>query len=363
MSNEAERLWTEVVTRAFVMELVEMVAPIFIGRTVEGSVQTRYISVQDVDFQGKKINDVIHIELTAKILSDQGQWLQPMIVRIHKFPDRFSSEIRLYDVLCDRAAKFDDIHPTKLLHSDPQKLLIVYESIASDPILNLDPLLIDFSLGRIASVLHGYDVNNFRLDDLINSIKYILEYMPFQNDIKTSIQQFLERKAQMVPYTQSGFIPCTAFTPSLLKIKYKVDNPASVDLFMVANGKAFDTYIPMGVVDEDFHDRYEDVANFYAIDAFEEYLRTGSINETKERIERFLTGYNMISYRTFGLEFKSLYPVGHTLDLQLLLSIWLKEVASFDQNNPDLQRIRNLGHFSIYILSEGILDDLEIDTF
>lgn len=363
MSNEAERLWTEVVTKAFVMELVELVAPIFIGRSVGGSTETRYISVQDVDFQGKKINDVIHIELTAKILSDQGHWPQPMIIRIHKRPDRFASEKRLYDVLCDRAAKFEDIHPTKLLFHDSAKLLLVYESIASDPILNLDPLLIDFSLGRIASVLHGYDVNNYRLDDLIQSIQYILEYMPFRNDIKQTIQQYLTRKVQSVPYTQSGFIPCTAFSPSLLKIKYKVDNPGSVDLFMVANGKAFDTYIPMGVVDEDFHDRFEDVANFYAIDAFEEYLRTGGIQETKERIERFLTGYNMISYRTFGLEFKSLYPVGHTLDLQLMLSIWLKEVASFDQNNPNMTRIQNLGHFSIYILSEGILDNLEIDTF
>ncbi len=363
MSDDvANQLWTEVATKSFVMEIIEEIAHIFIGKDTEGG-KTRYISVQDVVFEGKQINDVLHIEASAKLLSDQGSWNQPMILRIHKNLSRFNSERRLYDVLVDRTSKFEDIHPTKLIYLNPQQLLMVYESIASDLLLNLDPLLIDFSLGRIASVMHGKDVNNYRVENLINNIIYILEYLPFPEDISKSLKELLTQKAEKVPFTQSAFLPCTAFTPSLLKIKYRTSNPSSIDLFTVAKGKGFDTYIPMGVVDEDFHDRFEDIANFYAIDAFEEYIRTGKIEETKERIERFLTGYNMISQNSFHLELEKFYPVGYILDLQLILSIWLQEVSSINISNPDYERINQLGMFSIHLLSEGVLDEFQIETF
>ena len=363
MSDNADRLWTDVVTKAFVMELVELIAPEFAKMTIHEGQQIRYISVQDVDYKGKTINDVIHIDLVAKLLTDQGHWDQPMIIRVHRTPSRFNSEMRLYDVLCDRAAKFDDIHETRKIFSDSSRLFAVYESVASDSILNLDPLLIDFSLGRIAAVMHGYDVNNFKTETLVQSLFYILEYMPFDKDLSESVKNLLNRRLQQVPYTLGGYIPCTAFTPSLLKIKFRIEDRKAIDLFSVASGKAFDTYIPMGVVDEDFHDRFEDVANFFAEDAFLEFLQSNGISETKERIERFLTGYSMISKETFGIDLKSLYPEGYILDLQLLLSVWINEVNSFDATNPDLQRMTRLGEFSIFLLSSGILDSLEVEMF
>ncbi len=359
MTSDAEKLWDEIATNSFVMELAESITPYLKENQIIRGNPVRYLSVKTVRFTGKEIVGVFHLDVDIEVLSDEGDWVEHVIFRIHQNPEAYKLEKKLHLLLEERTSTHKDIYVTPLLAEFPQKLLFVYVNYGTESILNLDYILVDFSLGRVAAIMHGLESKKLASKDILNTLKLMLQYLPFDPKTKQEFEKSLTNDLKSKKKILGGYVPCTTFSPKMIKIKPKL-SIEDIDLASCSDGTGFDTYIPMGVVDENIHDRFEDISNNYTEFAIQEFGRNQNLNVTKEKIERFLMGYE-IEFQKQGKSLYELYPDGFTLTYQFLIGIWLKLASEIETaTEPYIQTIERM---SDYLIFSKTFDVINVEGF
>jgi hypothetical protein len=310
------------------MEIAEIVAPYFRRKIKDETGQSaRFISVKDIQFNQKAKDDGIEFDVVIQLLSDQGSRSESVIIREFNDVNSFKGEISRYNTLQQRFLVFPFVNLLPMIHIDNDNHRIVYEKEVGFNIeqLGLSQELTDYTLGQITALLHGNKSINLELSNESTILDFLISHLPFTDEEQGSIRKLLTPHLKFLSSSTGGYSPCTYYDPRTLNFIPVLDKENITKTSVTEEG-AIQSIILVETPENTIADRMTDISVIFSRQAYDEFLTSGKIVETKQCLVDFLEGYNEISKRINMPQLSTLYPKGSTLNLQMLINFWLIEI-------------------------------------
>ena len=355
--------WTSFSLKNDIMEIAEEVAPLYRTRVTddEGN-PARFISVQNIQYEETNLGDIIEYHIEMYLLSDQGQLVQPFLLKEFKDQSVFQAEVMHFASLDQRCSKFPDIGPESMIHYNTDKRYLIYDKIQGQKLnqLTLRPENADFLKGRISAVLHGGEV--MQLDENVIrelSIFLLMNLKSFTDEEKVGIADLLERQFSKISGSTGGYAPCTQFSTNDFSL-VPINKSQPIDFELINQGKAFLINIPSRTPENLTNDRLSDIASLFHESAFNEYIETGDVILTKQDIDNFLQGYSGVTNELQIPSLIAMYPNGSTFDLQFIISSWLFEAEKINPEIIDVNDFerREILRYTYFLLMDEPFSDL-----
>jgi hypothetical protein len=337
------------------MELAEELAPLFQSKIKDkhGN-EARYISVHNIEYTKKSYNKIVEYEIDIHFFSDQGDYYQTLWIKEFADYDTMKEELDGYYDTVNVSINYPDINIYPLLKMDQERGLLIYEK---PPGFDLDRLgfsdeLKYFILGRIYGVLHGKNLEELDHVTLKEFLTFLINHLPFTDEEKRSVQNLVER--ELIKYKQNfgGLIPQMQIRP--VGIVFQIhDSKQKLSKETVSTTNDIVANLRYELPDKLTIDRMSDVAYLFHDRAFEEFQKTGKLDNTILEMSHYFAGYidALISLKLPSLE--QLYPIDNTINLQLLFVAWLREVEKLQIGALEPHKDRDLLQYSYYLLTDN----------
>ncbi|MHA2250382.1 MAG: hypothetical protein ACXAD7_08465, partial [Candidatus Kariarchaeaceae archaeon] len=285
-NDELKLSINKLVRKNQLMEIAELVAPFFkLRKKDEEGNPARFISVKDVQFNQIVKENHVEFDVTIHLLSDQGGWLQNVIIREFTDSDSFNDELTRYSTLEKRCFQFSNVTLLPMINIDQNNFRIVYEKQKGFTIyqLGLSQRLADFTLGQLAAILQGNEGVNIDQKASMEIFHFLLSHLPFTLEERESIMNLLAPHMDLLSRSNGGYYPCTLFDPYELQF-IPLQDKDSITMEAIANKGAILAVLLIQTPENLIIDRMTDVATIFSQRAFNEFRYTGDVLETKQSI-------------------------------------------------------------------------------
>jgi hypothetical protein len=317
-------------------------------------VTPKKLEFADMDYKFKKFQEFTELNLKLKLVLDDSKLDLDLIFRFYDNSEIMETAMKFEDSFVKRLEEtpFITLVPRQFEFID--EMCLVYSVPKGDDINTVDDLFRDFLIGKVMACIHGKELNNFRIDGLRQTLYLLLDNMPFSKSAAATIKNLID-KYEIGNYTLTGYTPYTEVKPNNWVIS---STKPLDDMYEIGKGKDYQVYVPVRPEDISLKDRFFDICNLYAEEIFLEYIEKQSINNIQEKIEALMAGYSNHLYQSEGVRLNNLNPEGNTMDLQVILTLWLIKSLEIDVDNLDRELIYNIEDFSIYILGNKLFSEI-----
>ncbi|MFV2015428.1 MAG: hypothetical protein ACC656_08385, partial [Candidatus Heimdallarchaeota archaeon] len=105
-------------------------------------------------------------------------------------------------------------------------------------------------------------------------------------------------------------------------------------------------------------DRMRDIAYYFSDRIYNEFTSSGNVSNTVENIKEFFEGYKTVATKLNLPPSNEMYPLGNTLNIQLVFTAWLNEVEKIQQGIERSIDDKDLLRYSYFLLTQNLFDDL-----
>ena len=287
-------------------------------------IRPKTIKVQSLDPTGRAgRNRKLHL-IDVVFSSDLGFHRARLFIKVFESVDKVLSEANGALQLQEWLVGLTDIKTPRLLYYSKDYQILVYEGLFAEDLENSDLALEEkyFISGLALSRIHGsnlkeVDIQRYYLlvDQLINQLLAIQvperTIIPFRDSIVEEIEKKLY-------YSYAGSRSFGDYHPGNIMVSKNAIRQRNT-------GRPSD-FMEIHLIDPEFVerddriDRMEDVGNYFAKIALEDYVQTGGLAKTLSFVKLFFAGYNTV-FDNKNITLEGLYPSGTTLELQIILSI------------------------------------------
>lgn len=317
------------------------------------------IAVNDVDFTSKDKKGYREFELQIHYVSDQGQLHQGVTVRQYHSIEDFNLEMDRYGEIVERSLLFQDLAMSPLVNVDAENNAITHEKVGGSRIedLGFSQNLKDYLLGRVYGILHGSEIERVSENTAREFFNFLLKYLPFTTPEKEKMESLLEKHIHYFSECYGGFTPQTRVLSD--NIVYKMSDAIQhMDKAMIDTGGIVQVSVNYQQPDELTDDRMRDIAYHFSDRVYNEFTSSGSVSNTLENIKEFFAGYKSIALILNLPPFNEMYPLGNTLNIQLVFAAWLNEVENIQQGVEMSVDDKDLLRYSYFLLTSELFTDL-----
>lgn len=346
--------WLTILTKPDIIEIVEPHIEIFKERIRGSNDQpARFINIDNLEFEMNIIGGVAEIFATINLATDQGRFDQKVIIKQFRSDNLLTNDLQRYRDLEQFAMRFPDIGTFPLIHVDNDNNYIFYEVFQGYEVDQLD-IPTDgknYMLGKVFAAIHSDSV--LKLDENIirEYLIFLLMHLPFTDEERESIVRLLEEQFIKISNCLGAYK--ATVNPSITNLRFHPTGE-QINLSTIKLGKAIMVTIGPQETENLMNDRMFDVASEFSKSAYEEFLITGGVVQTKLEMASFVQGYDDTYSSLTTRKIKDLYPDGITLDLHFLTHVWLNEVEKGKPTEVDPNDFedRDFLIYTLYLLIE-----------
>ncbi len=346
---------SSIFSRPDITEILELISPMYKEQLLSpDGIPSRFINVDNFNYDVEKVGDVNVFSVTINFGTDQGKFVQNVIIKQYFFQDNYDRDMRRYSDLEQSLLSYHDIRTYPIIQSSYDKKYIVFQIHSG---YTLDQLSIsgeakNYLLGRIISAVHG--AKTIPTDESVvrEYILFLLVHMPLTDEEREAFSYLLEDQFNKISDSFGAYD--LIVDPSIQNITFQPTGEATTTL-NIKNGIAFIVNLGPRISDNLMKDRMFDIASIFAHMAFEEYKSTNNVINTKVELNDFIQGY-MNAYNQYqSMEIKDMYPKGITLDLYIMAHLWLNEAEKVRSpyETPDNISEREVLIFSYFLMTES----------
>ncbi|MCE7734154.1 MAG: hypothetical protein GPJ54_04690 [Candidatus Heimdallarchaeota archaeon] len=317
------------------------------------------IAVNDVKYTSKEEKEYKQFELQIHYVSDQGQLHQGVTVRQYHKSEDFNLEMDRYGEIVERSLLFQDLAMSPLVNVDAENNAIIHEKVGGSTIgdLGFSQNLKDYLLGRVYGILHGSETDRVSETTAREFFVFLLKYLPFTSVEKEKLIALLEKHFGYFSQCYGGFKPQIQVLSDNIVFQMS-DGISHMDKSMIDSGGIIQVSVNYQRPDELTDDRMRDIAYHFSDRVYNEFTNSGTVSSAAENIREFFEGYKSVASILNLPPFSEMYPSGNTLNIQLVFTIWLKEIEKIQQGVEMSMDNKDLLRYSYFLLTQNLFDDL-----
>lgn len=342
------------------MRVAMKLAPFFQSRMMDNlGNPAETIAVNDIEYIAQEEKDYWQYELQIHYVSDQGQLHQGVTVRQYQNVDDFNSELDRYGEIVERSLLFQDLVMSPLVNVDAENNAISLEKVGGSKIedLSFSQNLKDYLLGRVYGILHGSQTDRVSETTAREFFNFLLKYLPFTPGEKERLGTFLEKHIEYFSQCFGGFTPQIRILSD--NIVYRMSDAIQhMDKALINSGGIIQISVNYQQPDELTDDRMRDIAYHFSDRVFNEFTSSGKVSNVLENIREFFEGYKSVTTILNLPPFNEMYPLGNTLNIQLVFAAWLNEVEKIQQGIDMSVDDKDLLRYSYFLLTQNPFEGL-----
>jgi len=315
------------------------------------------ISFEDFSYNVVQNDLSLDISLILDLIINGVREKTPYTIRFSKNAEIYQNERSLYEELKKRVGEIENLNIEEMILYDDSSSRIVYKGTVGTHLNELDPLYSNFLLGTISSMIHGDTVSDLDFKPLRETFNILLNNLPFEKEDCDELKSVIDKRFDGMKRTFSGYLPLTQIQKENIVVELE-KSIEEIDLYSLSKLIGLKVIIPMRVPRFEVKDRLNDLGVHFSEEAFNHYIETKDLEEIKGNLESFISGYSSSLYERTGVRIKNLYPDGLTLDLQLILNLWITEATKLDINNVDKERMKDIVDFTKLVLNPQFTKEL-----
>jgi hypothetical protein len=250
--------------------------------------------------------------------------------------------------------KYGDLRTPKLLFAFPEEKILIYEGIDGEPYFQADVTTKKKAVlaGRLLGAIQGPTTRSIDAESYENLMALMLQDLPIsalrREAIGSASSIYFEEMKDSIgggnifgDYHQGNVILSRENHKAYLQKIYVID----AEYMMFADNC-----------------RCEDIANFFVFQIIQEYIDTGSIDQTRSALHFFLSGYNQI-LRDFNLSLKDLYPLNMPLEFHLAYHIFINIRMRIKRSKQKLKQAKQVNKHSLKDFIEEVKELISLAEF
>lgn len=231
--------------------------------------------------------------------------------------------------------------PKVIFASTQDPVLIIYEGISGTNYDELDNDAKPEVAGRLLAAIHGpqtrpVDMSVYR--DIIRMLGSQLSVLGKEREISSLLKRDLDK----LNNAMSGTNPFSDYHQSNVMITQ-------------LNGEISKAY----VIDPEFmqtgsFDRMEDIGTFFGYQFYQEFVNSGSVQQSLSDLQQFLDGYEEKNKENGGYEWRALYPNGNPLGFFMAQWALMDALDIIVNRGGEIQsgQVANRVNFVLFILGD-----------
>lgn len=292
----------------------------------------RFITINDIT-SIRKMGRTGKIHLVSVNLGTDAGSFTPMIaLKISSSPKKVVQEAENSKMLMQRLdqlpADFDYLKTPKLIHSDPESRLLIYEGIFGQTYTEskIERTFKAKTVGKLLAAIHGSQTDRIDVDKYKGLMALVLIDLPLSDQHTREISLAVDFSLSKMRHSTGGSLIFADFHMDNIifgqSIKREdLDYSVLKDMSAVYKQNVY-------VIDPEYmypgdSDRFEDIGTFFAYQCLQEFRQFGTINETRKDILTFLLGYNQVLKLIARKDLADLYPHGVPIGFHMAYNLFL----------------------------------------
>lgn len=354
MSSDPYPEWLTILTKPDIIEIVEPLISIFKERIRGSNDQpARFINIDNLEFEMSIIGGIAEISAIINLATDQGKHDQKLIIKQFRSYELLALELHRYKDLEQYAMRFPDISTYPLIYVDNDVNYLIFEVLQGFEIEQLDIPMDgkNYMLGKVFAAIHSDSVVKLDENIIREYLIFLLMHLPFTDEERESIVRLLEEQFIKISDCMGAYN--ATVNPTVTNFRFHPTGE-QLNLATIKLGKAISVTIGPQETENLMNDRMFDVASVFSKRAYEEFLTTGGVVQTKLEMASFILGYDDTYSSLTTRKIKDLYPDGITLDLHFLTHVWLSEMEKGQSTEVDPNDFegRDFLIYTLYLLIE-----------
>jgi hypothetical protein len=292
----------------------------------------RFITFNDVT-SIRKMGRTGKIHLVSVNLGTDAGSVKTMIaLKISSSPKKVIQEAENSEILIKRLEQlpddFDYLKTPKLIHSDPESRLLIYEGIFGQTYLEskIERMFKAKTTGKLLAAIHGSQTERIDVEKYKGLMALVLIDLPLSDHHKRDISLAVDFSLSKMRHSIGGSLIFADFHMDNVifgqSIKHdNLDYSVLKDMSAVYKQNVY-------IIDPEYmypgdSDRFEDIGTFFAYQCLQEFRKFRTVNETRKDILTFLLGYNQILKLIVRKDLADLYPHGVPIGFHMAYNLFL----------------------------------------
>ncbi len=318
--------------KVVLMRIIEGFSDYFVSSLEKSYHQTpKSIEVRNISVERKLGTTGIHI-VKVQLDSDLGFDDASIAVKIYDEQEQALEVVKRINILENRLS--EEKYSPFGISSAPviffSRSVIVMEGIQGDVFRDSKiprPQKYRYA-GRSLSAFHGSGSNHCWFDKYKLLLSRSLDNLPVNNEVKNSLNTLF---AEVVPRAEqvshlSGSISFGDFHPGNVIFDVRIGQKPMITTHLI-DPEYLDTSTE--------HDRLEDICNFFAVEAVDQYRQDRELAKFRMNVKSFLSGYNELLAHE-QTSFQNYYSGGDYIPVNFHLALMILMSIINIQDMPDL---------------------------